>query len=81
MPANNELAAMEINLFNTNNRESALKPSLATVKKTMTIPSLTITPSLRMMTINALPAVHNGFIRSKPDFHSTKGIYLHVLNK
>lgn len=76
MPANNELAAMEMNLFNAKNRESALKSSLTAVKKDYDYILIDCSPSLGMMTINALTAADSVLIPSTPDFLSTKGMNL-----
>lgn len=76
MPASNELAAMEMNLFNAKNRESALKSSLTAVKKDYDYILIDCSPSLGMMTINALTAADSVLIPSTPDFLSTKGMNL-----
>lgn len=76
MPANNELAAMEMNLFNASHRESVLKSCLQTIKPHYDYILIDCMPSLGMMTINALTAADGVLIPSTPDFLSTKGMNL-----
>ena len=76
LPANNELAALEMYLFNASHRESVLKSCLQTVKPHYDYILIDCMPSLGMMTINALTAADSVLIPSTPDFLSTKGMNL-----
>lgn len=76
LPANNELAALEMNLFNASHRESVLKSCLQKIKPHYDYILIDCMPSLGMMTINALTAADSVLIPSTPDFLSTKGMNL-----
>lgn len=77
MPANNELAAMEMNLFNASNRESALKSSINALKKFYDYILIDCSPSLGMMTINALTAADSVLIMSLLKQLDPDGIGVH----
>lgn len=76
LPANNELAALEMNLFNASHRESVLNSCLQKIKPHYDYILIDCMPSLGMMTINALTAADSVLIPSTPDFLSTKGMNL-----
>ena len=59
VPANIELAGMEVSLVNVMSRESVLKQYLDSVKKKYDFILLDCMPSLGMLTINALAAADN----------------------
>ena len=62
MPANLELSGMEVTLVNTMSRELILKDYLHNVKKDYDYILIDCTPSLGMLTINALAAADSVII-------------------
>ncbi len=62
MPANIELAGMEVSLVNAMSRETILKQYLNTVKQKYDFILLDCMPSLGMLTVNALAAADNVII-------------------
>ena len=59
MPANIELSGMEVTLVNTMSRELILKDYLQNVRKNYDYILIDCTPSLGMLTVNALTAADN----------------------
>lgn len=76
MPSNIELSGIETGLFNTMSREFVLRNYINTVKHNYDFILIDCTPSLGMMTINALVASDSVIIPSQPNFLSTKGLNL-----
>lgn len=74
MPANIELAGLEVSLVNAMSRESVLKQYLATVENNYDFILLDCTPSLGMMTINALAAADEVLIPVQAQFLPAKGL-------
>ena len=62
IPANIELSGMEVTLVNTMSRETVLREYLKTVKDSYDVIILDTTPSLGMLTINALAAADEALI-------------------
>lgn len=76
IPANVELSAMEMTLFNCISRERILADCIEPLKKDYDYILIDCMPSLGMMTINVLAAADSVLIPLKPDYLSTKGTNL-----
>ena len=76
LPANISLAGMEVSLVNAMSRETTLKRVLANYSKDYDHILLDCSPSLGMLTINALVAADSVLIPCQPNYLSTKGINL-----
>ena len=76
IPANISLAGMEVSLVNAMSRETTLKRVLASCSKDYDTVLLDFSPSLGMMTINALAAADSVIIPCQPNYLSTKGLSL-----
>lgn len=74
IPANIELSGMEVTLVNTMSRETILREYLKTVKDSYDVIILDCTPSLGMLTINALAAADEVLIPITPQYLSIKGL-------
>ena len=74
VPANIELSGMEVTLVNTMSRETILREYLKTVKDSYDVIILDCTPSLGMLTINALAAADEVLIPVTPQYLSIKGL-------
>lgn len=74
MPANIELSGMEMTLFNTMRREFALADYLKTVKQQYDYVLIDCSPSLGMITINALVAASSVIIPVQSHYLPTKGM-------
>lgn len=74
VPANIELSGMEVTLVNTMSRETILREYLKTVKDSYDVIILDCTPSLGMLTINALAAADEVLIPVTPQYFSIKGL-------
>lgn len=83
VPANIELAGMEVSLVNVMSRESVLKQYLDSVKKEYDFILLDCMPSLGMLTINALAATDNVIIPVQAQYLPAKGLeqLLQTVNK
>nr|WP_190324831.1 ParA family protein [Mediterraneibacter catenae] len=83
VPANIELAGMEVSLVNVMSRESVLKQYLDSVKKEYDFILLDCMPSLGMLTINALTAADNVIIPVQAQYLPAKGLeqLLQTVNK
>ena len=83
VPANIELAGMEVSLVNVMSRESVLKQYLDSVKKEYDFILLDCMPSLGMLTINALSAADNVIIPVQAQYLPAKGLeqLLQTVNK
>ena len=83
VPANIELAGMEVSLVNVMSRESVLKQYLDSVKKEYDFLLLDCMPSLGMLTINALAAADNVIISVQAQYLPAKGLeqLLQTVNK
>lgn len=83
VPANIELAGMEVSLVNVMSRESILKQYLDSVKKEYDFILLDCMPSLGMLTINALAAADNVIIPVQAQYLPAKGLeqLLQTVNK
>ncbi len=74
VPANIELSGMEVTLVNTMSRETILREYLKTVKDSYDVIILDCTPSLGMLTINALATADEVLIPVTPQYLSIKGL-------
>ena len=74
IPANIELAGMEVALVNSMNREKMLKQVLDSVKREYDYILLDCTPSLGMLTVNALAAADTTLIPMQAQYLSAKGL-------
>ena len=74
MPANIELSGMEVTLVNTMSRELILKDYLRNVKKDYDYILIDCTPSLGMLTINALAAADSVIIPVQAQYLPLKGL-------
>ncbi|MCF2569278.1 ParA family protein [Mediterraneibacter glycyrrhizinilyticus] len=83
VPANIELAGMEVSLVNVMSRESVLKQYLDNVKKEYDFILLDCMPSLGMLTVNALVAADNVIIPVQAQYLPAKGLeqLLQTVNK
>ena len=74
IPANIELAGMEVGLVNAMNREKVLKQVLESSKRSYDFILLDCTPSLGMLTINALAAADSALIPVQAQYLPAKGL-------
>ena len=74
IPANIELAGMEVSLVNCMNREKMLKQVLEGAKHDYDFILLDCTPSLGMLTVNALAAADTTLIPVQAQYLSAKGL-------
>ena len=74
IPANIELAGLEVSLVNTMNREKMLKQVLDGAKREYDFILLDCTPSLGMLTVNALAAADTTLIPVQAQYLSAKGL-------
>ena len=74
MPANIELSGMEVTLVNTMSRELILKDYLQNVKKNYDYILIDCTPSLGMLTVNALTAADSVLIPLQAQYLPIKGL-------
>ena len=74
IPANIELAGLEVALVNSMNREKMLKQVLDGAKREYDYILLDCTPSLGMLTINALAAANTALIPVQAQYLSAKGL-------
>ena len=83
IPANIELAGLEVSLVNTINREKMLKQVLDGAKREYDFILLDCTPSLGMLTVNALAAADTTLIPVQAQYLSAKGLeqLLQTINK
>ena len=76
LPANDELAGIELRLFSAMSREQVLKSVFSHVKDRYDYILIDGMPSLGIVTVNVLVAADSVIIPSEPDFLSTKGMNL-----
>ena len=83
LPANIELAALEVSLINAMSREKMLKQCLEPLKRDYDFILIDCMPSLGMLTINALAAADSALVPVQPQFLSAKGLeqLLQTVNK
>ena len=74
IPANIELAGLEVALVNSMNREKMLKQVLDGAKREYDFILLDCTPSLGMLTVNALAAADTTLIPVQAQYLSAKGL-------
>lgn len=74
VPANIELSGLEVTLVNTMSRETILKEYLKTVENQYSYCVLDCSPSLGMVTINALACSDEIIIPVQPQYLSVKGM-------
>lgn len=83
MPANIELAGLEVALVNTMSRESVLKDYMSTQRSSYDYILIDCMPSLGMLTINALTAADSVLIPVQAQYLPAKGLeqLLQTINK
>ena len=83
IPSSIELAGMEVSLVNAMSREKVLKQVLDGVKRSYDFILLDCTPSLGMLTINALAAADSALIPVQAQYLPAKGLeqLLSTINK
>ena len=83
IPANIEMAGLEVALVNTMNRERMLKQFLEPIKGSYDYILLECMPSLGMLTVNALAAADAALIPVQANYLSAKGLeqLLQTINK
>lgn len=74
LPANIELSGLEVNLVNTMSRECILREYLKTLSNFYDIAVIDCSPSLGMLTINALTAADEVIIPVQAQYLSIKGM-------
>jgi len=83
LPANIELAGLEVSLINAMSREKILKQCLEPLKRDYDYILIDCMPSLGMLTINAIAAADSVLVPAQPQFLSAKGLeqLLQTVNK
>ena len=83
LPANIELAGLEVSLINAMSREKILKQCLDPLKRDYDYILIGCMPSLGMLTINALATADSVLVPAQPQFLSAKGLeqLLQTVNK
>lgn len=83
MPSSIELSGMEVSLVNTISRETVLKEYLESVKRDYDFVLLDCSPSLGMLTINAMAAADTLLIPVQASYLPAKGLeqLLQIVNK
>lgn len=74
LPANIELSAMEVTLVNTMSREMVLQEYLKIIANDYDVAVIDCSPSLGMLTINALTCADEVIIPVQPQYLSIKGM-------
>ena len=74
IPANIELAGLEVALVNTMSREKVMKSVLESAKREYDYILIDCTPSLGMLTVNALAAADSALIPVQAQYLSAKGL-------
>ncbi len=74
LPSNITLSGMEVSLVNAMSRETVLKQYLQDLKKDYDHILLDTSPSLGMLTINAMAAADQAIIPVQPNYLSAKGL-------
>ena len=74
LPADIELASVEVSLVNTMNREKMLKQVLESAKREYDYILIDCTPSLGMLTVNALAVADTTLIPVQSQYLSAKGL-------
>lgn len=74
IPSSIELAGMEVGLVNAMSREKVLKQVLESVKRSYDFILLDCTPSLGMLTINALAAADSALVPVQAQYLPAKGL-------
>ena len=76
LPANIDLSAFEVGLFNTMSREHVLRSYLQDLRNHYDYILIDCMPSLGMLAINALVAADSVIVPCQPSYLSTKGLSL-----
>ena len=76
MPANIELSGLEVSLVNTISRETVLKQYLQPLRKEYDFILIDCSPSLGMLTVNAMAASDNLIVPVQASYLSAKGLEL-----
>ena len=74
LPSNSDLMAAEIELLNTNNRESVLKEKINSISRNFDYILIDSPPSMNILTLNALAAANEIIIPVQCEYYALEGM-------
>ena len=74
LPSNSDLMAAEIELLNTNNRESVLKEKINSISRDFDYILIDSPPSMNILTLNALAAANEIIIPVQCEYYALEGM-------
>ena len=74
LPSNSDLMAAEIELLNTNNRESVLKEKINSISREFDYILIDSPPSMNILTLNALAAANDIIIPVQCEYYALEGM-------
>ena len=74
LPSNSDLLAAEIELLNTNNRESVLKEKINSISREFDYILIDSPPSMNILTLNALAAANEIIIPVQCEYYALEGM-------
>ena len=74
LPSNSDLMAAEIELLNTNNRESVLKEKINSISREFDYILIDSPPSMNILTLNALAAANEIIIPVQCEYYALEGM-------
>ena len=74
LPSNSDLMAAEIELLNTNNRESVLKEKIKSISREFDYILIDSPPSMNILTLNALAAANEIIIPVQCEYYALEGM-------
>ena len=74
LPSNSDLMAAEIELLNTNNRESVLKEKINSISRQFDYILIDSPPSMNILTLNALAAANEIIIPVQCEYYALEGM-------
>ena len=74
LPSNSDLMAAEIELLNTNNRESVLKEKINSISREFDYILIDSPPSMNILTLNALTAANEIIIPVQCEYYALEGM-------
>ena len=74
LPSNSDLMAAEIELLNTNNRESVLKEKINSISREFDYILIDSQPSMNILTLNALAAANEIIIPVQCEYYALEGM-------
>ena len=74
LPSNSDLMAAEIELLNTNNRESVLKEKINSIPREFDYVLIDSPPSMNILTLNALAAANEIIIPVQCEYYALEGM-------